>query len=78
MKTLTRKQLYDGLVNCNSKYVAARHKSGEPLGHNVKVAIHGMKMRGYSPDDVHTNFIGFYPISFAEYIRIKLPCHYID
>jgi hypothetical protein len=70
---LTRKQLYNGITNCNSRHVACRHFAGDVLGFNVKVALSGLKRKGYPVDDTPTRFVGFYPISFHEYIRIKLP-----
>lgn len=70
---LTRKQLFNGIVNSGSKYVAARHYTGEVRGFNVAVAMIGIKKRGFDIDDKCSKFIGWYPCSFQEYISIKLP-----
>jgi hypothetical protein len=70
---LTRKQLFKGINSCGSRYIAFRTDNGILRAANVMVANLGPRIRGFEIDDEITSIAGFYPISFAEYIRLKTP-----
>lgn len=69
MKNFTRKQL--GHVISMHDYIAVRWIDGCVTGMSCKAAQ--IVKKQYPMDNVTTRIIGFYPISFQEYIRIKTP-----
>lgn len=73
MSILTRRQLYNGIINCGSKYVGARGISGKLYGFNVAAGLIGLRKKNISIDDKPTSFVSFRPITFQEYITIKVP-----
>jgi len=66
---ITRKRLFHILKS--HAYIAVRWSSGIVTGANCRIAIMGYKK--FPANDAETDIIGFYPISFQEYIRIKTP-----
>lgn len=69
MKTMTRKQLFK--VMSMHDYMAVRWSDGSLTGVNCKIALQGAKR--FLVDHTRTNILGYYSISFQEYIRIKTP-----
>lgn len=70
MKNLTRKQLYD-IVHNHNGYIALRYSDGPVVGCSTLVGRLAAKRQPI--DNIQTRFQSFYPISFQEYIRIKIP-----
>jgi hypothetical protein len=68
-KNLTRKQLAKQLQRF--EFIAARWSDGVVTGVNSRVALLGLKR--FPLDDTETRIMGFRPIGFQEYIRIKIP-----
>jgi len=68
-KNLTREKLYKILQE--NKFIAVRWCDGFVAGINCSIAIHAANK--YKIDKTRTALIGFYPISFHEYVRIKIP-----
>lgn len=65
---MTRSQLYKSVST--NKWIAVRWNDGSVFG--VNCLIMQKLFKKYESDEAKTNVIGFYPISFAEYIRIKI------
>lgn len=67
--TLTREQVYKAVIGNN--YIAIRWTDGDVTGVNCRVGM--LAARDKSMDDTPTSIIGYFPITFQEYIRIKTP-----
>lgn len=67
---LTRKQLFDAVTQHD--YIAVRHSDNDVVGVNCKVARR-LSSKRVEINGIETNIVSFYPISFNEYIRIKVP-----
>jgi hypothetical protein len=66
---MTRIQLQKALSHHN--YIAARWSDGDVTGINCRAAL--LSLKKCAINDQPSSIIGFYPISFQEYIRIKIP-----
>jgi hypothetical protein len=67
---LTRKQVWKAVTKFTG-YIAVRYDDGDVVGMNCSVAK--LSSKRFPMDDQKTRIIGFYPIDFHEYIRIKTP-----
>jgi hypothetical protein len=68
---MTRKQLHKALSY--HTYIAARWTDGVVTGINCRIANRIAVKTYRSLDETETSIVGFYPVSFQEYIRIKTP-----
>jgi hypothetical protein len=67
---MTNRQLYNALTQ--NRYIAVRWRSDNTLT-GVNCAVLKCLKFKVNTDDNQSKFVGFYPISFHEYIRIKTP-----
>jgi len=58
-------------AGAQNKFIAFRHSDGSVVGINTGI----MKFRQFSVllPTTRTKFVSYYPISFMEYITIKIP-----
>lgn len=68
MIRLTRKQLYKALNK--NKYLAVRYCDGDLVGINCGI-VRLERFNNFKEDNTKTNIVGFYPITFQEYLTIK-------
>ena len=67
---LTRKQLHEACKK--NRYIAIRWTDGLLTAINCRIVNHS-RFNNISKGNQSTNFIGFYPCSFQEYISLKTP-----
>jgi hypothetical protein len=68
---MNRVQLLKALND--NQYIAARWYDGMVTGINSKVVLRGKERFKVPVDKTETRIASYYPISFQEYIRIKIP-----
>ena len=67
---ITRKQLYEACKNNN--YIAVRWYDGVVTAINCKIVAF-KRFHNINKGNIKTNFIGWRPCSFHEYISMKTP-----